>query len=408
MGLVNDNLTKEKKVKDDTKIKQAMDKDILETFNKDMDEAIKGMNDTLVNFKTSHAPNGNKTNENDKGSKMTGDKKMDPVEMMKMMDMDPDKMDPMAMMMNRMLSENKDINPMQYMMMNRMLSENKDINPMMLMQMMSKDGDNDMSSMLPLLMGGGDIDPMLMMMMSMMKSNSSDSKKKDYLSVLKANLDNVSEHTVTDLLNQVKKAYDQNKERESELARLKFLAAVSVSKKLNSLLANSDGQKIVRNLLKEEQDDRSTELKLKLKENGVEQELLLSTFECKHGICSLIDADVRKLEDNLINLQIGSELDAETNEDVSSHIKDYLPKIESMIEVLENAVKCMAKERAEKREKEEAEKIVKEEAEKKQKEELNASCIEAFIKELKASGDYDKIIGHLKDNTISTAEGKTE
>ena len=421
MGLVNDNLTKEKKVKDDTEIKQVMTKDSLKTFKKNMDEAIKGMNDVLVNFNTSHAPNGNKTNENDKGSKMTGDKNMDPMEMMMMMDMDPDKMDPMAMMMNQMLSENKDINPMQYMMMNRMLSENKDINPMqymmmmnqmvgnermnplMLMQMMKDD--KDMASMMPLLLAGNqEMDPNLFMMMSMMKSNSSDSKKKDYLSVLKANLDDVSEHTVTDLLNLVKKAYDQNKERESELARLKFLTAVSVSKKLNTLLANSDGQTIVRNLLKEEQDDRSTELKLKLKEKGIDQELLLSTFECKHGICSLLDADVRKLEDNLINLQIGSELDAETNENVSSHIKDYLPKIESMIEVLENAVKCMAKER----EKEEAEKIVKEEAEKREKEELNASCIEAFIKELKASGDYDKIIGHLKDNTILTADNKTE
>ena len=367
--------------------------------------------------------------------------KMDPMAMMKMMNVDPEKMDPMArmlmnmdpekmdpmammmnrklsenkdispmqyMMMNQMLSENKDISPMQYMMMNRMLSENKDINPLMLMQMM-KDGDNDMSPMLPfLLTGNQEMDPNTFMMMSMMNSNSRDSKKKDYLSVLKANLDNISEHTVTDLLKLVKQAYEQNKERESELARLKFLAAVSVSKKLNALLANSDGQTIVRNLLKEEQDDRSNELMLKLKENGVEQELLLSTFERKHGICSLLDADVRKLEDDLINLQIGSDLDEETNEDLSSHIKDHLSKIDSMIEVLENAVKEVAIERAEKKQKEEVEKREKEEAEKREKEELKASCIEAFIKELKASGDYDKLIEHLKDNAILSNEDIAE
>ena len=314
-------------------------------------------------------------------------------------------LDPMLMMMmlNNQNGPNP-VNPLLLMLMNRQ-DGSEPINPILMQALMDQDASGSIDPMLLAMLsknGSQSPDPMLMMMMmkdqNFRKKNKMEPQK-DYMSVLRANLKEISKHTVTDLLNTANEAYEQNLKREADLTVLRAEVTSTISKKLDKLLSNSDGQRIIKNLLKDEaeQDDKSVELRLKLKEKGVDLGFLSQTFRYEQGICYL-EKGIKEFEDTLLEHQLKGELGIKNDDDeITAQVKSDLYKVDSLIEILSGAVKDIDDQRAAKKREEEDEKRRKEEAERKEKEEIRAAVVESIVEKLKDSYEFKDILDQVKD-----------
>lgn len=211
----------------------------------------------------------------------------------------------------------------------------------------------------------------------------------DPMVTLKVALDNLGSSSLIGMAKAAKDADLYNKRRDDELVELKKEVLYSVIRKLTTLLTTTDGQSVVRNILRKSEDDMTTKLLMRLNDQDTEFDSFKDAFTEIDGV-----------------YKVSKSLNDFVNEAAESITKvddlDPISLFEPIIGAIEEGVSAIVSKRKADENEAMAQKEKQETLEKQRAKELNASIVQEAIKELKASGIFEDIKEQIKKEALKT------
>lgn len=211
----------------------------------------------------------------------------------------------------------------------------------------------------------------------------------DPMVTLKDSLDNLDSTSLLDMATTIEEADLYNKRRDDELVELKKEFLYSVIRKLDALLNTTDGQSVVRNILRKSEDDMTTKILMRLNDRGIEFDHVKDAFTEIDGVYK-----VSKSLNDFVNDAIESVSKVNSLKSILMY-DSIISAIEEGVSTLVSKRKADENEAVAQREKQEA-------LEKQRAKELNASIVQEAIKELKASGIFEDIKEQIKKEALKT------
>ena len=211
----------------------------------------------------------------------------------------------------------------------------------------------------------------------------------DPMVTLKDSLDNLDSSSLLDMARAVEDANLYNKRRDDELVELKKEVICSVIRKLDTLLNTTDGQSVVRNILRKSEDDMTTKILMRLNDQGTEFDHVKEAFTEIDGVYK-----VSKSLNDFVNDAIES----------ASKVKSLnsILVYEPIIGAIEEGVSTVVSKRKADENEAVAQKEKQEALEKQRAKELNANIVQEVINELKASGIFEDIKEQIKKEALKT------